>query len=286
MFYLKKDKSYKTPEGLGKIKTLLTQLNNKRTDFTLPENHTIRITPNWLVEFIEGDGGFYSYVKKTKTEFLVKVTLQISQTAAEKKLMEAIKIYLENLSEGGSKVLISMYERKPNKPSVQLAYVISVQNVTYFNNILIPFFNSLSFHTKKALDYKYWSIIVQICFSGKHLTEQGISLVSDLSSRMNNSRLTTNKNYKLVEISEDRIKYVISSPPVYEYIDGDRYKASGQKVPVRGQVTLIDQEGKEQVFNSLVECGHFLNVDRKRIARYTNKDKLLICNNNKYYVKR
>jgi TRAP-type uncharacterized transport system substrate-binding protein len=74
---------------------------------------------------------------------------------------------------------------------------------------------------------------------------------------MNNSRLTTNKNYKLVEISEDRIKYVISSPPVYEYIDGDRYKASGQKVPVRGQVTLIDQEGKEQVFNSLVECGPF-----------------------------
>jgi hypothetical protein len=46
VFYLKKDKSYKTPEGLGKIKTLLTQLNNKRTDFTLPENHTIRITPN------------------------------------------------------------------------------------------------------------------------------------------------------------------------------------------------------------------------------------------------
>jgi hypothetical protein len=91
---------------------------------------------------------------KTKTGFSVRVTLQISQTAAEKKLMEAIKIYLENLSEGGSKVLISMYERKPNKPSVQLAYVIIVRDVTYFNNILIPLFNSLSFRTKKALDYK------------------------------------------------------------------------------------------------------------------------------------
>jgi hypothetical protein len=103
---------------------------------------------------------------------------------------------------------------------------------------------------------------------------------------MNSYRLTTNKNYKLVEISEYRIKHVLSSPPIYEYIDGDRYKASGQKVPVRGQVTLIDQEGKEQVFDSLVECGRFLNVDRKRISRYANKDKLLICNNNQYYVKR
>jgi len=47
-------------------------------------------------------------------------------------------------------------------------------------------------------------------------------------------------------------------------------------IAVKGQVTLIDQEGKEQVFDSLVECGRFLNAYRKRISRYANKDKLLI----------
>lgn len=40
------------------------------------------------------------------------------------------------------------------------------------------------------------------------------------------------------------------------------------------------------MFDSLVECGRFLNEDRKRIARYVNKDKLLICNNNQYSVKK
>ena len=44
--FIRKDRSYKTPEGLSYLKNLLSQLNNKRTDFTYPENHTIRITPN------------------------------------------------------------------------------------------------------------------------------------------------------------------------------------------------------------------------------------------------
>ena len=46
VYYLKKSKTYRTPQGLLAIKNILSQLNNNRTDFTLPENHTIRITPN------------------------------------------------------------------------------------------------------------------------------------------------------------------------------------------------------------------------------------------------
>ena len=153
----------------------------------------------------------------------MNITLQIYQTAAEKQLMVAIKNYLGDISGDASRVLISLSERKSNLPKANSAYILLVGDLVYINNILIPLFNSLSFYTKKALDYKDWATIVQICFSGKHLTKEGLSLVSDLSSRMNNSRLTTHKNYKQVEISSDRINQVLSSPSIYEYKEGARY---------------------------------------------------------------
>ena len=103
---------------------------------------------------------------------------------------------------------------------------------------------------------------------------------------MNSGRLTTNKNNKQVEISADRINAVLSTPPFYVYKDGARYETSGRRVSTKNKVTLVDTLGKELVFDSLIECSNFLNIDRKRLARYANTDKLLICNNNKYIVKR
>jgi len=53
--------------------------------------------------------------------------------------MEAIKIYLENLSGGevgARKVAVSIYDLKPTISNAQLANSISVRDVTYFNNIL------------------------------------------------------------------------------------------------------------------------------------------------------
>lgn len=44
VYYMNKDRLYRTDKGLNKIKTLLLQLNNRRTDFTYPPTHTIRIT--------------------------------------------------------------------------------------------------------------------------------------------------------------------------------------------------------------------------------------------------
>lgn len=69
---------------------------------------------------------------------------------------------------------------------------------------------------------------------------------------------------------------------------GYRYnKISGKKVPVKREVVLIDPQRKEElVFSSVVECGRYLNEDRKRIARYINKDKVLVSHIGKeYYVK-
>ncbi len=60
-----------------------------------------------------------------------------------------------------------------------------------------------------------------------------------------------------------------------------------KKVPVKRGVVLVYPQGIEEfIFSSIVECGNYLNEDRKRIFRYINKDKVLVCRNSKeYYVK-
>jgi hypothetical protein len=47
-------------------------MKTKRIDFTMPSNHS-KVTINWLIGFIEGDGSF-SYNPQTK-----KVILSIGQ---------------------------------------------------------------------------------------------------------------------------------------------------------------------------------------------------------------
>lgn len=219
--------------------------------------------------FVEGDGGFYATVDRS----WVKVVFKITQTSAEILLMQAIKAKLESLAPGS--VNIYMQEFASKQPNAKPAYAITIQNVVFFYEILIPLFLGLTFRTKKYLDFLDWVIIIKICCFGLHLNEQGLSLVSDIISRMNNSRLTTHKTHKVVEISEDRINSVLSSPPVYVIKDGARYTISGSRVPTRSSVTAIDEGGNQQVFDTIIECARTLEVDRKRLVRYANTGKLL-----------
>jgi NADH-ubiquinone oxidoreductase chain 4 len=156
VYYLKKSKTYRTPQGLSAIKKILSQLNNNRTDFTQPKDHSIRITPGWVIGFIEGDGNFY--IQRKKTSFIFRMS--ICQTAAEVKVMEAILVYLHNLwLEQSNKLQITspnlfIRDEKPRSSNHQLAKLVIVHDLSYIYLILIPLFNSLVFRSKKALDYK------------------------------------------------------------------------------------------------------------------------------------
>lgn len=297
-YYIKKNRLYLTDEGILELNSLLSQLNNKRTDFSYPDNHVIRITLNWLLGFIEGDGGFYSNVSKKGHQ--VKLEFNINQTEAEEKLIDGIVLYLTNLAnikvDGNGKtsesqqVKVRKMYTPAKKSSEQPSYRVVINDTVYLHNVLLPIFNLLTFRTKKALDYQDWSIIVKICFLGLHLTDEGLSLMSDLHNRMNNHRLSTHKSYNVIEITKDRIDQVLSLKPIYAYNEEEGYRynlLTGNKVSVRRGVVLIDpQRAEELIFSSTIESAKYLNEDRKRVTRYINKDKILKCHNGKnYYVK-
>ncbi len=44
---------------MTKVLALKNEMNNKRTNFNMPSDHTIRITDYWLLGFVEGEGSFF-----------------------------------------------------------------------------------------------------------------------------------------------------------------------------------------------------------------------------------
>ena len=67
-------------------------MNSLRTNFKLPADHVIKITPYWLIGFIEGDGSFS--VEKTNG---YPLRLVVIQAITDRMVIEAIQIFLINL---------------------------------------------------------------------------------------------------------------------------------------------------------------------------------------------
>jgi len=68
-------------------------MNTLRTNFILTNSHKILITPYWLLGFIEGDGSFSVSTYKS-----FPLRFNIVQSIIEKKVLEAIKLFLLELS--------------------------------------------------------------------------------------------------------------------------------------------------------------------------------------------
>src|SRR5690606_18100296 len=75
-----------TPELLQEIKFSFTEkMNKNRVEFKQPIDHVIRITPYWLLGFVEGEG----YFSTNKADYSLR--FGIGQTSQEVDVLEAIQ---------------------------------------------------------------------------------------------------------------------------------------------------------------------------------------------------
>ena len=87
-------------------------------------------------------------------------------------------------------------------------------------HVIIPLFSSLTFRTKKFLDFTDWVIIFNIFNKGFHYLPEGIQLVDRLNSQMNNRRLSTSKTEQEDrEILMKEANELLSLPSNYEVRD-------------------------------------------------------------------
>ena|SRR5258708_1813368 len=139
------------------------------------------------------------------------LTFGLGQTITQKAVIEAIAQFLNNLIPEN----LSELKNRPNfihintkdvyknsKPFVSL----TLYRIDYILNAFIPFLDSLTFISKKGLDYMDWKTVALLRKDGKHLTAEGKVLITNICNRMNNNRLTTLGLTKLQILSKSMNK--------------------------------------------------------------------------------
>nr|YP_010608743.1 hypothetical protein PNX16_mgp028 [Drechslerella dactyloides]WAN89823.1 hypothetical protein [Drechslerella dactyloides] len=254
---------------------LKNSMNDKRVVFDLPENH-IRITGNYLVGLLEGDGSFYL----NKNDMTVRFSLV---TALENKfLLEKIREFLLNqLDEyscilGSSTGLININDKKKLGGNSKPISVLEIYQIDYICNIFIPYLDSLQFRTKKHMDYLDFKTIAFLIFQGKHLIENGKSLIIKLADSMNNSRLSTNSNsIVLDDVTKSELNVLIKSEPLITVDSEGRAMIISEKKYIRStyiiKATFLN--GSISYFTNGVSCAKSLHVSNNTITQRLNDGK-------------
>jgi len=280
------------------IINLKDQMNKKRIDFNQPKGHSINITHYWFLGFTEGDGYFSVNSQDYSLRF------GIGQTASEIAVMEAIQIFLYGLPgkysiKGNNTNLVKLatYNAAKDRNHERMAY-ITVNQTDFIMNVILPFFDSLIWLSKKEQDYQDWKLNLNIINQGKHFTEEGKELISLIAKTMNNNRLTTNlaltsdplDSSSFMEVKERALK-LLSSPSNYELQPDGKIliKSSGTYFKGRGNVgvKVLDEEGELiYSFNSIKDCALFFNVHSRTINRRLDNGSFVEFNGKNLVFKR
>ena len=185
---------------------------------------------------------------------------------------------------------LSVDNKAKNEKSKPMAK-IKIYKSDYITNVLVPFFDSLNWLSKKKLDYKDWKFILTLKNQGKHFTEEGKELIHTISKGMNRNRLSTETPQARDKDTQERIERLLAAPSNYEIQpDGKIWiKSSGVYLKGRGNIGIevFDDKGLLiNSFDSIIECALFFGVSARTINRRLDKNAYFIFNGQTLMVKR
>ena len=308
-FYLYQN-SNRGAETLKDILNIKNGMNRLRSDFTMPNDKEIHITPYWLLGFIEGEGCF-SINKRNN----YRLDFSLCQSSTNLELLQKIKIYLENLSsvastdgsapsslahashgqeEGRNVGALGISMVRTNNPNHKPTVRIETARVSYITDIFIPFLESLTWRSKKELDFQDWKNILLLKEQGHHLSNQGVKLIDLILSQMNNNRLSTTAS-SLPVVDRTRllaeINLMLNEPSNFGLRNGRKWIVSLNKYYNSSRtnicVTITDENGNNlHSFDSLADCAKLLDVDPSTVSKRIKKGIPFLFENKLVYIKR
>ncbi len=237
---------------------LKASMNKARSEYTLPSNHKVVVTFPWLLGFIEGDGSF------SFNKLVPRLSIQL--TLIDKPVLIAINEFFGGIGSLTTISRSSQKGRESHAPEVSLEF----NKIAFLYNVIVPTFTSLTFYSKKGLDFADWTICVRVYFSGRHTLQEGKYLIALLRSRMNNNRLSTNPgNKQNLVISQEKIDDVFNLPAPYEVRNGIRYISDTDiLVSESFPVFVTHPDGTILSYPSLSKCALALGFSRKPVREY------------------
>ena len=169
---------------------------------------------------------------------------------------------------------------------------VSIYLSSYITNVLVPFLDSLTWLSKKELDYLDWKIILRLKNKGLHFTAEGKEIISLICFRMNNNRLSTNfKTSHLVPNLDNRIDSLLTAPSNFEIHSNGKIfiKSLGVYLKGRGevQIELFDINNiLVNTFPSIKTCASYLNLTERTLVRRLDSRGNILFEGQIYYAKR
>lgn len=266
----------RTLEFVSQINTLKKGMKTNRSYFGTTESRKFRISPYWVLGFIEGEGSFHILNKDYYPRF------SIGQSTKDLALMEELKNFFNSL--GGELIGLRLPKDSANlnlerrSHHLKDAAYLSINNKVdmvnlaisqrdFITNVLIPFLGNLTWHSKKAKDFQDWKAILKIRNLGLHYTENGLEVINLILSQMNSNRLSSKLrstpviDRALLQIELD--KFLKEGSNFEEKEDGRIFIKSLNRFlpPANIGVEVKDKDGLVlNTFASLSYCAKFLGV--------------------------
>lgn len=210
-------------QELQEILKLKSNMNTLRVCFN-PDNFPKRpLTPYRLLGFIEGDGSFC-------LPNMVP-TLTIKQHTKNIHFFNEISEFLSNLPFNpnigpstdvlNSKPRPIIYDAR-NNPQASSMSSINVSNILQLYNYILPFFKSLEFKSRKAVDFCYWEAAVNLKALGYASLPLGREYLIEISKYIN-KRYSSNLEMAKAPNMEE-IEKLLKTPPIFDLTSGLAYK--------------------------------------------------------------
>lgn len=177
------------PEGKQLLLDIKQGMNNarpkaERWDYLNGLRDIIKLYPNWVQGFIDGEGSFQfrlaDQVSRNSHYIAANPTLEIAQSNHDVVILEAILNFLD-----------SGYV-KPKFDTTSMSDTLDSRSVSRYvtNNEgkVTAFLDDYPLKTLKQLDYIDWKKLIDMKNEGLHKTEEGRAVMEEIKSKMNRYR--------------------------------------------------------------------------------------------------
>nr|YP_009663731.1 hypothetical protein [Dactylella tenuis]QCW06868.1 hypothetical protein [Dactylella tenuis] len=264
-----------TEELIDKLIKLKNGMNSNRTNFDMPVNH-IKITAYWFLGLIEGEGSFNLWRSDLVPVFSIVLTEHQSPVIVKIK-----EFLIENLGfdensiwklNNSSNMGINIQKARNNSKS---SVLFIIKNIRLLHNYLIPFFDQLTFLSKKAQDFNDFKLICYTVYKGAHKKDPIKSLILKLSRSMNNFRLSTYcGSIPAEKLTENERDIINNALPLVEYLwDGRLRDISSKKIIHQHEsciYKIITSNGEELKTQTISESADIISVNVKTLSKHLN----------------
>lgn len=263
-------------------------MNTKRSDFSTEalSSRKIFITPYWLLGFVEGEGSFF-ISKRDNYRLIFSLTQSIKDLA----LMTEIKNFLyksfyDNNSKSNYISFVTSKARNNSTEAIQI--IISREDIII--NKLIPFFNTMTWQSKKFKDYLDWIVILKLKQLSLQYTEKGLEAIHLILNQMNSNRLSSSESKVDKEYLSALVDKLLKGPTNLE-------KQGNGKIYIKSLNKYINTEARDKIsveikdenglvintFNSISSCAKFYGISRSTLHRKLHENNMEIIFENKLY---